>query len=159
RDERAAPAAEHQDVLLDLLGMDVSGTADGAEVEELEAEAKDARPPASARASAVPASGRPGAAAAGSAPARPEPGFSRDRVDTYLRQMGQGELLTREEEIALAKRIEAAQLAVVQSLCRIPVVIARIDAWGKELRAGRMPLGQLIDVSMPCGEEARRDQV
>src|SRR5437764_11136242 len=44
----------------------------------------------------------------GAAPARAEPSFSRDLIDTYFRQMGDGALLSREQEIALAKRIEAA---------------------------------------------------
>jgi hypothetical protein len=46
-----------------------------------------------------------------------EASFSRDLVDTYFRQMGNAELLSREQEVALAKRIEAAQLDVQKSLC------------------------------------------
>jgi hypothetical protein len=47
-------------------------------------------------------------------------GVSRDLLDTYFRQMGGGELLSREAETALAKRIEAAQQSVVESLCQSP---------------------------------------
>ena len=44
----------------------------------------------------------------------------------YFHQMGNEEMLSREDEIALAKRIEAAQLAVVEQLCQIPIMIERI---------------------------------
>src|SRR5499426_4585716 len=81
-------------------------------------------------------------------PARAEPGFSRDLVDTYFRQMGNSELLSREGEIALAKRIEAAQQAVLKTLCRIPMVIARIDAWCQDWCAGTLRIDQLVDPSM-----------
>src|SRR5262245_10203007 len=80
--------------------------------------------------------------------ARAEPGFSRDLVDTYFRQMGNSELLSREGEIALAKRIEAAQQAVLKGLCRVPMVIARIDAWTQEWAAATLRIDQLVDPSM-----------
>ena len=73
--------------------------------------------------------------------------FSRDLIDTYFRQMGDGELLSREQELALAKRIEAAQLSLVKSLCAVPMLIERIELWGNELHAGRLRLGSLVDFS------------
>ena len=48
--------------------------------------------------------------------------FSRGLVDTYFRQMGDAAWLSREEEIALAKRIEAAQRAMLTGLCRVPML-------------------------------------
>jgi RNA polymerase primary sigma factor len=75
------------------------------------------------------------------------PGFSRDLIDTYFRQMGNDELLSREAEIALAKRIEAAQQAVVERLCRAPLLIERIAAWAGELRQGGRRLADLVDPS------------
>src|SRR5262245_11024151 len=80
--------------------------------------------------------------------ARPELGFSRDLVDTYFRQMGNAELLSREGEIALAKRIEAAQQAVLKGLCRVPLAIERIDQWSADWRAGTLRIDQLVDPSM-----------
>src|SRR5436190_21436452 len=71
-------------------------------------------------------------AAIGASAARAEPNFSRDLIDTYFRQMGDGALLSREQEIALAKRIEAAQVSVLASLCAVPMLIERIAAWGSE---------------------------
>ena len=72
--------------------------------------------------------------------------FSPDLVDTYFRQMGGGELLTREQEIALAKRIEAAQQDVLTALCQIPAMIQQISAWGDEFLRGQRPLDDLVDV-------------
>jgi RNA polymerase primary sigma factor len=81
-----------------------------------------------------------------------EANFSRDLIDTYFRQMGNAELLSREQELALAKRIEAAQLSVQQSLCGVPMLISQIERWGRELAAGNLRLGSLIDVSMHQGD-------
>ncbi|HEY4774072.1 MAG TPA: sigma-70 family RNA polymerase sigma factor [Xanthobacteraceae bacterium] len=74
--------------------------------------------------------------------------FSRDLVDTYFRQMGNGELLTRDEEIALAKRIEAAQLTLLTSLCRVPLVIERIAAWANAVRRAELRPSQMVDASL-----------
>jgi len=78
---------------------------------------------------------------------RREANFSRDLVDTYFRQMGNAELLSREQEIELAKRIEAAQLDLQRSLCAVPGLIERIAGWGHELRGGGLRLASLIDLS------------
>jgi RNA polymerase primary sigma factor len=85
-------------------------------------------------------------------PAVRDANFSRDLIDTYFRQMGNAELLSREQELNLAKRIEAAQLGVQQSLCGVPMLIAQIERWGRELTAGSLRLGSLIDVSMHQGD-------
>ena len=63
----------------------------------------------------------------------------------YFHQMGNEEMLSREDEIALAKRIEAAQLAVVEQLCQIPIMIERIAGWYQEIAEGRLPLADLVD--------------
>ncbi|HYA44690.1 MAG TPA: sigma-70 factor domain-containing protein, partial [Acidimicrobiales bacterium] len=75
--------------------------------------------------------------------------LSRDLVDTYFRQMGGAELLSREEEIALAKRIEAARQAVLTGLCHVPMLIERIAQWAEEVAEGRLSLADLVDVSVP----------
>ena len=75
----------------------------------------------------------------------------------YLRQMGDAELLSREDEIALAKRIEAAQQAVLAGLCHVPMLIERIARWGQEVAEGRLRLADLVDLSVPVddlGEDA-----
>jgi RNA polymerase primary sigma factor len=62
--------------------------------------------------------------------------------------MGAAELLSREDELALAKRIEAAQSAVLKSLGSVPMLAERIEQWGSELKSGRLPLRDLVDPSM-----------
>jgi RNA polymerase primary sigma factor len=80
--------------------------------------------------------------------------LSRDLIDTYFRQMGGRELLSREGEIALAKRIEAAHLALLKHLYAVPMVIGQIVRWGEELREGQRSLRELVDLSQSDGEPA-----
>jgi RNA polymerase primary sigma factor len=80
--------------------------------------------------------------------------LSRDLIDTYFRQMGGRELLSREGEIALAKRIEAAQLTLLKNLYAVPMVVGQIVRWGEELREGRRSLRDLVDLSQSEGEPA-----
>jgi RNA polymerase primary sigma factor len=87
-----------------------------------------------------------------------EANFSRDLVDTYFRQMGDAELLSREQEVALAKRIETAQRNVQKSLCVVPMVIERIERWGRDLRAGGLRLGDLIDLSTYHVDASQRER-
>ena len=78
--------------------------------------------------------------------------FSRGLVDTYFRQMGDAAWLTREEEIALAKRIEAAQKAMLMALCGVPMLVERMAHWGQEVAAGRFRLADLADLSVGAAE-------
>src|SRR5580658_11328080 len=71
---------------------------------------------------------------------------SPDLMATYFRQMGRAEMITREQEVELAKRIEASQEALVAGLCRVPMLIERIDRWGAELRDSRLRLRDLVDL-------------
>jgi Sigma-70 factor, region 1.2 len=73
--------------------------------------------------------------------------FSRDLVDTYFRQMGDAEWLARDEEIALAKRIEGSQQAMLVALCGVPMVAERIGGWGHEVAEGRFRLADLVELS------------
>ena len=75
--------------------------------------------------------------------------FSRGLVDTYFRQMGNAGALSRAEEIALAKRIEASQRAMLRGLCGVPMLIERIACWGHEVAEGRRRLADLVDLSVP----------
>jgi len=76
---------------------------------------------------------------------------SPDLISTYFRQMGRAELMTREQEVALAQRIEAAQDALVAGLCGVPLLVARIDAWGRELREEQLRLRDLVEISTSDG--------
>jgi RNA polymerase primary sigma factor len=88
--------------------------------------------------------------------------FSRGLVDTYFRQMGNAGALSREEEIALAKRIEASQRAMLRGLCGVPMLIERIACWGHEVAEGRRRLADLVDLSVagvePGGDAARPER-
>ena len=79
---------------------------------------------------------------------------SPDLMATYFRQMGRAEMITREQEVELAKRIEAAQEALVAGLCRVPMLIAQIDRWGAELREERLRLRDLVDLPVSGNEAA-----
>jgi RNA polymerase primary sigma factor len=82
------------------------------------------------------------------APSRPAPndaGLNRDPLDIYFRHIAESELLTREEELTLAKGIDAAQHELLARLCSIPMVIARIGAWSEALREGTLRVGHIVD--------------
>ena len=83
--------------------------------------------------------------------------FSPGLVDTYFRQMGDAAWLSREEEIALAKRIEDSQRAMLAGLCRVPMLVERIAWWGHEVAEGRLRLADLVDLSVAGAEPGARD--
>jgi RNA polymerase primary sigma factor len=69
-----------------------------------------------------------------------------DPVRMYLREMGSRELLSREGEIAIAKRIEAGREAMIAGLCESPLTFAAIVIWRDELNEGKVLLRDIIDL-------------
>ncbi|MFO1089175.1 MAG: RNA polymerase sigma factor RpoD [Hyphomicrobiales bacterium] len=69
-----------------------------------------------------------------------------DPVRMYLREMGSVELLSREGEIAIAKRIEAGREAMIQGLCESPLTFQAIIIWRDELNEGKILLRDIIDL-------------
>jgi len=69
-----------------------------------------------------------------------------DPVRMYLRAMGSIELLSREGEIAIAKRIEAGREAMIAGLCESPLTFQAIIIWRDELNEGRVFLRDIIDL-------------
>ena len=69
-----------------------------------------------------------------------------DPVRMYLREMGTVELLSREGEIAIAKRIEAGREAMIQGLCESPLTFQAIIVWRDELNEGDILLRDIIDL-------------
>jgi RNA polymerase primary sigma factor len=69
-----------------------------------------------------------------------------DPVRMYLREMGSVELLSREGEIAIAKRIEAGREAMIAGLCESPLTFQAIIIWRDELNEGRVFLRDIIDL-------------
>ena len=84
-----------------------------------------------------------------------------DPVRMYLREMGAVPLLTRDGEVAIARRIERGRLAVLKALSRTPSVASAIVAFGDELKAGERTPRELVVVqeeSAPKGRAAHRGQ-
>ena len=69
-----------------------------------------------------------------------------DPVRMYLREMGSVELLSREGEIAIAKRIEAGREAMIAGLCESPLTFQAIIIWRDELNDGKILLRDIIDL-------------
>ena len=69
-----------------------------------------------------------------------------DPVRMYLREMGSMELLSREGEIAIAKRIEAGREAMIAGLCESPLTFQAIIIWRDELNEGKVFLRDIIDL-------------
>jgi RNA polymerase primary sigma factor len=69
-----------------------------------------------------------------------------DPVRMYLREMGAVELLSREGEIAIAKRIEAGRDTMIAGLCESPMTFAAIIEWSRALNEGRMHLREILDL-------------
>ena len=80
--------------------------------------------------------------------------FSRGLMDTYFRQMGEAAWLTRDEEIALSKRIEASQQAMLVALCHVPMLVEQVGRWARDAINGQMRLADLFDLSVTGGEAA-----
>ena len=79
---------------------------------------------------------------------------SDDPVRMYLKEMGTVELLSREGEIAIAKRIEAGKTVMIDGLCENPMTLKAISKWRDELVAGTMQLRNIIDLEMMYGVDS-----
>jgi len=78
--------------------------------------------------------------------AEPSADRTDDPVRMYLREMGSVELLSREGEIAIAKRIEAGREAMIAGLCESPLTFQAIIIWRDELNEGKILLRDIIDL-------------
>ena len=78
-------------------------------------------------------------------------GRTDDPVRMYLREMGSVELLSREGEIAIAKRIEAGRQAMIGGICESPLAMRAIIEWRDALREGTMLLRDVIDLEATYG--------
>src|SRR3984885_14553610 len=81
-------------------------------------------------------------------------GRTDDPVRMYLREMGSVELLSREGEIAIAKRIEAGRDMMINGLCESPLTFKAIISWHDQLKAGRMLLRDIVDLEATDGAAA-----
>src|SRR5690349_5168106 len=82
-----------------------------------------------------------------------------DPVRMYLREMGTVELLSREGEIAIAKRIEAGREAMIAGLCESPLTFQAVIIWRDELNEGKVFLRDIIDLEATyAGPDAKQMQ-
>ena len=97
-----------------------------------------------------------GATQVAAAPKREAGDRTDDPVRMYLREMGSVELLSREGEIAIAKRIEAGRETMIAGLCESPLTFQAIIIWRDELNEGNIMLREIVDLEATyAGPEAK----
>ncbi|ODP38520.1 RNA polymerase sigma factor RpoD [Sphingomonas turrisvirgatae] len=82
-----------------------------------------------------------------------------DPVRMYLREMGAVELLSREGEIAIAKRIEAGRDTMILGLCESPITFNAIIGWSDALNEGTMQLREILDLDAMLNKGPSAEQV
>ena len=83
-----------------------------------------------------------------------------DPVRMYLREMGSVDLLSREGEIAIAKRIEAGKEAMIEGVCESPLTFQAIIIWRDELNEGQVLLRDIIDLEASYeGPDAKNKKI
>jgi RNA polymerase primary sigma factor len=82
-----------------------------------------------------------------------------DPVRMYLREMGTVELLSREGEIAIAKRIEAGRSIMIGGLCESPLTFQAITIWREELLEGKIRLRDVIDLETTFGQSTEDNEM
>ncbi|HEV2596138.1 MAG TPA: RNA polymerase sigma factor RpoD [Sphingomicrobium sp.] len=82
-----------------------------------------------------------------------------DPVRMYLREMGAVELLSREGEIAIAKRIEAGRDTMIWGLCESPITFNAIIGWSNALNEGRMQLREILDLEAMLSKGPTAEQI
>ncbi len=123
-------------------------TADEAETEKSEADAEE---------DANELAERTGTAVAATTTKKEPTDRTDDPVRMYLREMGSVELLSREGEIAIAKRIEAGRETMIAGLCESPLTFQAIIIWRDELNESKILLREIIDLETTyAGPEAKQ---
>ncbi len=82
-----------------------------------------------------------------------------DPVKLYLREMGTVDLLSREGEIAIAKRIEAGQEAMISGLCESPLTLKSILDWRDDIIAEKITLREVIDLESLFEESPNKKEL
>src|SRR5579871_6019523 len=132
--------------MLNDMGINVIETD---EVEEPEEAGAEEEPEAGELAEAAPT--------AVAKPAREPTDRTDDPVRMYLREMGSVELLSREGEIAIAKRIEAGRETMIEGLCESPLTFQAIIIWRDQLAAAEILLRDIIDLEATyAGPDAKQ---
>lgn len=82
-----------------------------------------------------------------------------DPVRMYLREMGSVELLSREGEIAIAKRIEAGRATMITGLCMSPLTFGALTEWAERLSNEEMLLRDIIDLEATLGKQPTANEL
>jgi RNA polymerase primary sigma factor len=140
-----------EDTMSMLSDMGINVVEDDERGEEGEADGADAEEEASELAEQT-------GTAVAATPAKKEPtDRTDDPVRMYLREMGSVELLSREGEIAIAKRIEAGRETMIAGLCESPLTFQAIIIWRDELNEAKILLREIIDLEATyAGPEAKQ---
>jgi RNA polymerase primary sigma factor len=146
QDKSSSEQIEDTLAMLSEAGVNV---VDGEEAEESEKPPQQVRPAASDGGSEEQES-ESGGSAAGNVDEE-SLGRTDDPVRMYLREMGSIELLSREGEIAIAKRIEAGRDKMIGGLCESPLTMRAIVQWRDALMDGKMLLRDIIDLEATMG--------
>jgi RNA polymerase primary sigma factor len=89
----------------------------------------------------------------------PGPTGRRDLTDSYFRDMGSNVVLSREEVVWLAKRMEAGRVGVVGALFQVPMVIRMVEHWARQLSCAELRVRDLVEMTSNHDEEAAEDLV
>ena len=151
-EEISSDQIEDMNAMLSEMGINV---VDNEDAEEAEKESAESHEEEESEGGDVVEASRPTAVATRSS----EPAErTDDPVRMYLREMGSVELLSREGEIAIAKRIEAGREAMIAGLCESPLTFQAIIIWRDELNDGKILLRDIIDLEAtytgPDGKKA-----
>jgi RNA polymerase primary sigma factor len=140
--------------MLNEMGINVVDNEDNAEEEEGKAEEAAADDDDESEGELVEAKPKALVTASGKEPAE----RTDDPVRMYLREMGSVELLSREGEIAIAKRIEAGREAMIAGLCESPLTFQAVIIWRDELHGGKVFLRDIIDLEATyAGPDAKNN--
>ena len=114
----------------------------------------------------APADGKPGGGNGAGGETKFAPSRSKEKLDRtddpvrmYLREMGAVELLSREGEIAIAKRIEAGRDTMIMGLCESPLTFSSIIYWAEAVKAGEMQLREILDLDTMLNQGPTEEEV
>src|SRR5271163_2545683 len=146
-EEISSDRIEDINSMLNEMGISVVDSEDAEEAEKEQPEAAEEEEPEAGELVEAPRS--TAVATRSSEPAE----RTDDPVRMYLREMGSVELLSREGEIAIAKRIEAGREMMIGGICESPMTIRAIVEWHDALVEGKMLLRDIIDLDATYGSD------
>ncbi len=155
QDQMSSEQIEDVMSALNDMGINVVESAEGGDDDDDEEEEKEPEPAVEDEVDPLDDGGaRPAAAVKKEPTDRTD-----DPVRMYLREMGAVELLSREGEIAIAKRIEAGRDIMIWGLCESPITFNAIIGWSNALNEGRMQLREILDLEAMLSKGPTAEQI